>query len=314
MPPTHLTLVAAALTAALSSGFSPCALGQDLPDAFELPDGLEVSLWAESPHLYNPTAMDVDERGRVWVTEAVNYRQWRGRNPGMHRDGGDRVVILEDTDGDGQCDSSKVFAQDEDLVAPLGIAVIGHRAYVSCSPNLFVYIDDDGDDVADRRETVLTGFGGYDHDHGLHSVVPHQGRLYVAIGNAGPHIVEGPDGFQLRSGSIYTGGGPAQADNKPGLVSSDGKAWTGGLVISFKPDGSDIQVHAHNFRNPYEVALDRQGEMFLADNDDDGNLSCRTTWVMPGGNYGYFSADGTRMWQADRRPGQGTQEAHWHQD
>ncbi|MFT5734560.1 MAG: putative membrane-bound dehydrogenase-like protein, partial [Planctomycetota bacterium] len=189
-----------------------------------------------------------------------------------------------------------------------------HRAYVSCSPNLFVYIDDDGDDVADRRETVLTGFGGYDHDHGLHSVVPHQGRLYVAIGNAGPHIVEGPDGFQLRSGSIYTGGGPAQADNKPGLVSSDGKAWTGGLVISFKPDGSDIQVHAHNFRNPYEVALDRQGEMFLADNDDDGNLSCRTTWVMPGGNYGYFSADGTRMWQADRRPGQGTQEAHWHQD
>ncbi|WP_419191064.1 PVC-type heme-binding CxxCH protein [Saltatorellus ferox] len=306
MPRAHLLLVAAALSLSAS--------GQDLPDSFELPEGLEVSLWAESPQLFNPTAMDFDERGRLWVTEAVNYRQWSGRNPGMHRDGGDRVVILEDTDGDGQCDSSKVFVQDEDLVAPLGIAVIGHRAYVSCSPNLFVYIDDDGDDVADRRETVLTGFGGYDHDHGLHSVVPHEGRLYTAVGNAGPHVVDGPDGFQLRSGSIYAGGGPTYADNKPGLVSSDGKAWTGGLVISFLPDGSDIQVHAHNFRNIYEVALDRDGEMYVADNDDDGNQACRTTWVMPGGNYGYFSADGTRMWQADRRPGQGTQDAHWHQD
>ncbi|MEZ6015073.1 MAG: family 16 glycoside hydrolase [Planctomycetota bacterium] len=300
--------------AAAAAAFSTLSPAQDFSDAFELPEGLQVTQWAESPQLYNPTAMDIDVRGRVWVTEAVNYRQWNGRNPGMHRDGGDRVVILEDTDGDGVCDSSKVFVQDPALVAPLGIALVDRRVYVSCSPNLFVYIDDDGDDVADRRETVLTGFGGFDHDHGLHSVVPYRDRLYVAIGNAGPHIVEGPDGFTLRSGSIYDGGGPARADNKPGLVSSDGKVWTGGLVLSFNFDGSGMRVEAHNFRNPYEVAFDLWGDMFIADNDDDGNQACRTTWVMPGGNYGYFSADGARMWQADRRPGQGTQTAHWHQD
>ena len=69
---------------------------------------------------------------------------------------------------------------------------------------------------------------------------------------------------------------------------------------------------AHNFRNEYEVAVDAFGELYTADNDDDGNRSCRTTWVMPGGNHGFFSADGSRAWQADRRPGLSTQEAHWH--
>jgi len=303
---------------ALALAVAPLALSpvqDDLAAAFELPEGLQVTRWAESPQLYNPTAMDVDARGRVWVTEAVNYRKWGGRNPGLAHPAGDRVVILEDTDGDGVCDSSKVFVQDAELVAPLGIALVGNMVYVSCSPNLFVYIDDDYDDVPDRRKTVLTGFGGFDHDHGLHSVVPHtDGKLYVAIGNAGPHLVTGRDGFELRSGSIYDGGGPATADNKPGLVSTDGKVWTGGLVLRFDHDGSNIEVLAHNFRNPYEVALDRNGELFTADNDDDGNQACRTTWVMPGGNYGFFSADGTRTWQGDRRPGQGTQAAHWHQD
>jgi putative membrane-bound dehydrogenase-like protein len=292
-----------------------CPVQEDLAVAFELPEGLQVSLWAESPRLYNPTAMDVDARGRVWVTEAVNYRRWGGRNPGLLHRAGDRVVILEDTDADGVCDTSKVFVQDSDLVAPLGIALVGNKVYVSCSPNLYVYTDEDGDDVADLRETVLTGFGGFDHDHGLHSVVPHiDGKLYVAVGNAGPHLVTGPDGFELRSGSIYDGGGPATADNKPGLVSGDGRVWTGGLILRFDHDGSNIEVLAHNFRNPYEVAVDKFGELYTADNDDDGNQACRTTWVMPGGNYGFFSADGTRTWQGDRRPGQGTRAAHWHQD
>lgn len=285
----------------------------DLAAAFDVPEGLEVTLWAESPRLFNPTAIDIDARGRIWATEGVNYRQWSARNPGKHRDGGDQVVILEDVDGDGFCDDHKVFVQDPDLTAPLGIALVGNRVYVSCSPNLFVYVDEDGDDVADRRETILTGFGGFDHDHGLHSVVPHtDGKLYVAVGNAGPHIVKGPNGKTLRSGSLYSGGGPAQADNRPGLTGDDGKVWTGGLVLRMNHDGSELEVMAHNFRNIYEVAVDAFGEMFTADNDDDGNQACRTTWVMRGGNYGFFSPDGSRTWQADRRPGLTTQQAHWH--
>jgi putative membrane-bound dehydrogenase-like protein len=160
---------------------------RDLTDGFDLPNGLAATLWAESPALYNPAAIDVDERGRVWVAEAVNYRTWEGRNPGLRHPDGDRIVVLEDSDGDGACDRSSVFAQDRDLVAPLGIAVIGGKVYVSCSPSLFVYEDTDGDGKADKRETLLTGFGGRDHDHGLHSVVAGpDGRLWFTAGDAGP--------------------------------------------------------------------------------------------------------------------------------
>lgn len=285
------------------------------PD-LETPPGLEVSLWSESPLLYNPTALDVDERGRLWVAEAVNYRKWGGRNPGLEFPEGDRIVVLEDRDQDGVAEHSTVFAQDPDLVAPLGVLALGGgRVLVSCSPRAYLYIDVDGDLRADRREVFLEGFGGFDHDHGLHSFVAGpDGRWYAAVGNAGPHMVTDGDGWSLRSGSIYVGGGPSVADNKPGLVSDDGRTWTGGLVLRVGPDGHGLEVLAHNFRNDYEVALDSFGNLFVSDNDDDGNESCRTTWVMEGGDYGYFSGGGARYWGADRRPGQSTQVAHWHAD
>jgi putative membrane-bound dehydrogenase-like protein len=212
-------------------------------------------------------------------------------------------------------ETSKVFAEDPELVSPLGICALGSAALVSCSPNLLLYTDDDGDDRADRREVVLTGFGGFDHDHGLHSlVIGPDGRWYAAVGNAGPHLVADRGGFDLRSGSIYRDGGPALADNMPGLRSSDGRVWTGGLVLRLEPDFSGLAVVAHNFRNEYEVALDSAGNAYTADNDDDGSRACRTVWVMEGASYGYFAADGSRFWNADRRPGQDVHSAHWHQD
>src|ERR1035438_3738924 len=67
--------------------------------------GLEATLWASEPMLANPTNIDVDSRGRVWVTEGLNYRLSRGRNGKFHRDQqADRIKILEDTDGDGKAD------------------------------------------------------------------------------------------------------------------------------------------------------------------------------------------------------------------
>ncbi len=288
---------------------------RDLTAGFELPAGLEVRLWADTPQLYNPTAIDVDARGRIWVAEAVDYRQWSGRNPGLHRDEGDRIVILEDTDGDGVCDSSKVFVQEKALVAPLGIAVQGKQVIVSCSPDAIVYTDENGDDVPDKREVLLGGFGGRDHDHGLHSFVcGPDGEWYGAVGNAGPHLVTDKRGWALRSGSIYRDGGAELSDNKPGLQSDDGRVYTGGLILRVSPRGERLRVLAHNFRNEYEVALNSFGDLFTRDNDDDGSQACRSVWVMEGGNYGYFSEDGARSWSADRRPGQETVRAHWHQD
>jgi putative membrane-bound dehydrogenase-like protein len=283
--------------------------------SLHLPDDLEATLWAESPMLYNPTNMDVDERGRIWVTEAVNYRNFNNDSTKhLHHGNGDRVVILEDTDQDGQADKSTVFVQDKDLVSPLGIAIIDNKVYVSCAPHLIVYTDHNGDDVPDEKEIFLTGFGGYDHDHSLHAVVGGpDGNLYFNTGNAGPHHVVAKDGWTLRAGSIYTGGTPYNTENQGNQRSDDGKVWVGGLALRIAPDGTGMKVMAHNFRNSYEVFVDSRGDMWQNDNDDQV-VTCRTTWIMEGGNAGFFSRDGSRYWQADQRPGQDIFAAHWHQD
>src|SRR6187549_1388135 len=198
-----------------------------------LPDDLEATLWAESPMFYNPTNMDVDIKGRIWITEAVNYRNFNNDSSKfLHHENGDRVMILEDSNGDGKADTSKVFVQDKDLISPLGIAVIGNKVIVSCSPNLIVYTDENGDDVPDKKEILLTGFGGKDHDHSLHAVYGGpDGNLYFNAGNAGPHIVKDKAGWTLRAGSIYTGGSPYNRENHGNMKSDDGKVWVGGLAL-----------------------------------------------------------------------------------
>lgn len=284
-------------------------------DRFVLPDDLEITLWAESPMFFNPTNIDVDARGRVWVAEAVNYRGFNTakQDPLKHPEG-DRIIILSDNDGDGRADTTKVFEQDEDLRAPLGLAVIGNQVIVSASPHLVVYTDENGDDRPDKKEILLTGFGGFDHDHGLHALVAGpDGRWYFNAGNAGPHIVKDRSGWTLRAGSLYTGGTPYNLKNEGRLVSDDGRVWTGGLALRIEPDGTRLTVLAHNFRNAYELAVDSFGDLWQNDNDDQV-MACRTTWLMEGANAGYFNGDGTRFWQADRRPGQDTFSAHWHQD
>lgn len=300
----------------VSIAFS-CQLEEDNSDSplLYLPDDLEATLWAESPMFYNPTNMDIDSKGRIWITEAVNYRNYNNdSSKHIHHSNGDRVVILEDGDNDGKADDAKIYVQDKDLVSPLGIAVIGNKVFVSCSPNLIVYTDEDGDDRPDKKEIFLTGFGGLDHDHSLHAIVGGpDGNLYFPTGNAGPHVVTDKSGWTLRSGSMYTGGSPYNTENKGNMKSDDGKVWVGGLALKVDPDGSNLSVVGHNFRNAYELAVDSRGDFWQNDNDDQV-VACRTTWLMEGGNAGYFSTDGTRYWQADQRPGQDVFTAHWHQD
>ena len=307
----HLTIAVALALVSASAGAPTHAE----PESFALADGFEISLWAESPMFYNPTNIDVDARGRIWVAEAVNYRDFNTAKQGpLTHEAGDRIVILSDTDGDGRADSSRVFVQDKDLRAPLGLAVIGNRVVVSSSPHLIVYTDDNGDDTPDKKEILLTGFGGFDHDHGLHALVAGpDGRWYFNTGNAGPHVVTDRSGWTLRAGSLYTGGTPYNQKNQGGMVSDDGRVWTGGLALRIEPDGTRLTVLAHNFRNAYELAVDSFGDLWQNDNDDQV-MACRMTWLMEGASAGYFSVDGTRYWQADRRPGQDTFTAHWHQD
>src|SRR4051812_33481529 len=70
-------------------------------ELFQVPAGFEVTLWASTPMLHNPTNMDIDKDGRIWVAEGVRYRSHYARQPD-----GDRIVVLQDTDGDGKADAS----------------------------------------------------------------------------------------------------------------------------------------------------------------------------------------------------------------
>src|SRR5258708_219290 len=155
-------------------------------------EGLEVSLFASEPMVLNPADMDIDSRGRVWVTEGANYRLFQ--KWGKLRPEGDRIVILEDTNGDGLADKETTFYQGNDINTALGICVLGNKVIVSCAPNVFVFTDTDGDDKADKKEVLFTGISGVDHDHGVHSVsFGPDGKLYFNMGNAGERIRR-PDG------------------------------------------------------------------------------------------------------------------------
>src|SRR5262249_45735198 len=106
--------------------FPATALGQVPPEkvlsTFKVSDGLEISLWASEPLFVNPTCMDIDHKGRVWVCDSVNYRHTIHRIK-PRRPAGDRIVILEDTKRTGKADKANVFYQSKEMLAPLGIAV-----------------------------------------------------------------------------------------------------------------------------------------------------------------------------------------------
>jgi len=285
---------------------------------FSLPDDLEVTIWARTPQLRNPTNMDIDAAGRIWVTEGANYRR-SNRDPK-----GDRIMVLEDTNGDGVADSSSVFVQEPTLVAPLGIAVIDNRIIVSNAPDLIVYTDVDRDrkfdPAIDTREVLLTGFNGRNHDHALHSVTfGPDGRYYLNQGNAGAMFTD-RSGRTFRVGSIYdpvsSGGAvpvygwkPADFSGKP---SDDGHVYVGGFSMRMNPDGTQAEIIGFNYRNSYEQTVTSFGDVFYNDNDDPP--ACRTAFLLEYANYGFTSRDGLRSWSADRRPGQTVPVAQWRQD
>jgi putative membrane-bound dehydrogenase-like protein len=292
-------------------------------DSFIVPEGLEVSVWATTPLLQNPTNMDIDAEGRIWVAQGVNYRMFRNEGLLPEDPKGDKIVVLTDTDGDGQADKSHTFVQEPELVAPLGIAVIDNRIVVSQPPSLIVYTDVNRNGVfdseVDYREVLLNGFGGRNHDHSLHSVTTGpNGQWYFNTGNAGTHVVTDKDGWTLRAGSVYKGGSPSVTDEgpnqggQPGLKSDDGHVYVGSVALRMNPDGTGLRPIGHNMRNSYEEVVTSFGDVFQNDNDDPP--ACRTTWLMEYGNLGFASDDGERKWQTERRPGQPAAIAEWRQE
>src|SRR5262249_31001528 len=119
-----------------------------------VPPGFSVELVASEPDIVDPVAMTLDDRGRIWVTESLEYPR---SEPGPGRD---RVKLLEHTDRDGRVDKVTVFA--DGLNIPSGIAVGYGGVWVANSPDILFLQDTDGDGKADKREVVVTGFGRTD--------------------------------------------------------------------------------------------------------------------------------------------------------
>ena len=258
-------------------------LSENALKSLTIADGLEVTAVATEPMLQNPTNIDVDERGRIWVCEAYNYRPGINGNPTNAL--GDRIVILEDIDGDGKADTTKVFYQGPEVNAPLGICVLGNKAIVSQSPYVWIFYDDNHDDKADRKEILFQGISGEQHDHGIHAFTfGPDGKLYFNAGNEGKQLLD-KNGKPVR-------------DQDGDII--DRKKYKQGMVFRCNPDGSQVECLGQNFRNPYEVSVDSYGGLWQSDNDDDGNRGTRINYVMPYGNYGYTDEMTGAGWQANR--------------
>jgi putative membrane-bound dehydrogenase-like protein len=265
--------------------------------SMRVPKDLSIKLAASEPSLKSLTNLDIDHRGRVWVCEVVNYRKNQGKRPS-----GDRILILEDTDHDGVMDKQSVFYQGHDVDSAMGICVLGKRVIVSCSPNVLVFTDEDGDDKADKKELLFSKTGQPQHDHSAHSFIfGPDGKYYWNYGNTG-QFVHDKDG-----NPVVDVNGNRVIDNR--------NPYVGGMIFRCDADGSNFEVIAHNFRNNYEVSVDSFGRIWQSDNDDDGNKAVRINYVIEFGNYGYKDELTGAAWKAERTGmAKDIPNRHWHQN
>ncbi|MEI6534692.1 MAG: PVC-type heme-binding CxxCH protein, partial [Verrucomicrobiaceae bacterium] len=277
---------------------------------FKTPAGLEAKLFAAEPMVQNPTNIDVDPQGRVWIAECVNYRHWA--TPPI-RPEGDRIVVLEDTTGDGEADKETTFYQSPGLTNPLGLCVLpsasgkGTQVIVSAAPNVWLLTDTDGDGKADMAEILFKVGGEPNYDHQIHAFCfGPDGKFYFNGGNSLTELFW-PDGSIVKD----------LAGNE---ITGKGKPYRQGMI--FRCDinlatgkASNVETLAHNFRNNYEVCVDSLGGMWQSDNDDDGNKGVRINNIIEYGNYGFTNELDGAGWQSPRTNIESEIPLrHWHQN
>lgn len=209
---------------------------EDTKASFTLPEGYEANLFAsdvEFPDLQNPVQFAFDGRGRLWVCTMNSYPMYFPGKPVN-----DKVLIFEDTDGDGKADKQTVFA--EGLHIPTGIALGDGGVYLAQQPNLMFLADTDGDDVADVRKLVLHGFDSADSHHSLSAFTwGPGGGLYFQEGTFHHTQVETPYG--------------------PTRLKDAG-------VFRYEPKTEKFEVFvSYRFANPWGHVFDRWGQNFVAD-------------------------------------------------
>jgi putative membrane-bound dehydrogenase-like protein len=199
----------------------------------QVPPGFQVTLFAGEPDVRQPIGFSIDDRGRLWVAEAYNYPN-HGVKPG------DRILIFEDTDGDGRFNKRTVFYEGLNYVT--GIAVGFGGAWLMSPPFFYFIPDRDGDDKPDSApQVLLDGFGNHANSHNL--------------ANA---LAWGPDGW------LYGTHGRTNWSviGKPG-TSEDKRIRFDGGVYRYHPVRHVWEPFADGTTNPWGIDWDDYGQAFV---------------------------------------------------
>ena len=204
----------------------------------KLPSGFELSVFAAEPNVQNPIAITTDERGRLWVAE--NY-SWSGNGAGGF-DGNqrDRIVVLEDQNGDGKHEKRTVFFDNARKLTSIEVGNGG--IWALCLPQLLFFPDRNRDDVPDGPAVVM--LDGFDADVVGHT--PANGLKW------------GPDGWLYARHGIQA----TSSIGKPGASDSQRiKINTG--VWRYHPIRGDVETVMHGMTNSWGFDFDQHGEMFV---------------------------------------------------
>ena len=202
--------------------------------AMTVPPGFKVTLFAGEPDVVQPIAMAIDDRGRVWVAEAYSYPR-RVRDDQAR----DRILIFEDTDGDGRFDIRKVFADHLNLVSGLAVGFGG--VWVGAAPHLLFIPDQDHDDRPDGPTRVLLdGWGQHDTHETLNT------------------FTWGPDGWLYGCHGVFT----HSLVGKPGAPRDQRTPINAG-IWRYHPTRHAFEVFAQGTSNPWGIDFDARGQLLI---------------------------------------------------
>mgnify|MGYP003574947798 FL=1 len=199
-----------------------------------VPEGFSLKVFAAEPHVQQPIAFALDDRGRVWVAEGFTYPR---RAPDGQ--GRDRILILEDTDGDHKFDKRTVFAEKLNLVSGMQVGFGG--VWVGAAPSLMFIPDRNGDDKPDGEpEIVLDGWAYQDTHETLNT------------------FTWGPDGWLYGCHGVFTHSNVG----KPGAPDSE-RTRLNGAIWRYHPTKKNFEVFGEGTSNPWGIDFDARGQCFI---------------------------------------------------